>query len=469
MSDAAGLDLSHAQLFLDDALIEDHARVARRFHAARKHAEPILRPDRPWEGATPVMFGTVLRHEGRFRMWYCTGHPASPVQVCYAESDDGLHWRKPALGLIPWQGSTENNICLSPVDAPYIDDISVIEDPQDARWPLKALFWEGAGSAQPNSGIRAARSRDGIRWDVLPGFVLDFGDRFNAMPHRDHGRFVLLGRTPATYQGRHGPCGQDRLVFRTESGDLLHWSGPVLVNKPDLQDPPPFRIYSQTAFRYEGRLLGFLERMWVVPDVVDPELTWSEDGFSWQRAAERAAFIPRGASGTWDGNWLNLSSNGPIPVGNRLWFYYSGRSGCHACPYPTIGAFGLATLRRDGFASIDAEEEPGYLTTKPFLWPGGDLLVNADPRRSADSHPRHIAGWLAADVRDADGNVLPGFDLESCRRIEANSERESATGYLPLGWRPDRSLDDLKGRTLRLRFHLKDVALYSFKSAPKAS
>jgi len=461
MTTPLSLNLMQAQMFLDDTLIADQARLQRRPHQARKHPEPILRPDRPWEGRVPVMYGTVLRREGRFQMWYCTSGPAKTVQVCYAESDDGLTWRKPDLGLIEYEGSRKNNICLAPEFSRYIDDISVIDDPQDAQWPLKALFWEPCGEQEPRYGIRAARSRDGIKWEILPGYVLPrWGDRFNAMPHRENGKFVVLGREP----DHRLKYDQDRTVSRTESEDLVHWSEPILIHKPDLRDEPQMRIYSATAFRYEGQLLGFLERMHMRPDVLDNELTWSHDGLKWQRSAERLAFIPRGEYGTWDGAWLNLNSGPPVEHEDRLWFYYSGRSGCHATPYPNVGAFGMATLRRDGFFSIDAEEEPGFLQTHPFIWQGDELLVNVDTRRSEAAHPNYPAGWLAVEVRDERNAPIAGYTEQDCIKVTHNSERRGRRCYLPVRWTGERRLGSLAGHVVQLRFILRDASLYAFKA-----
>jgi hypothetical protein len=129
-----------------------------------------------------------------------------------------------------------------------------------------------------------------------------------------------------------------------------------------------------------------------------------------------------------------------------------------------VGAFGLATLRRDGFVSIDAEEEPGFVLTKPLAWAGGDLLVNVDHRRMEDAHPRHQAGWLAAEITDADGELIEGFSQADCIRVAQNTERDGCDCYLPVRWAPDRSLARLAGRTIRIRFVLKDARLYAFKA-----
>ena len=36
-----------------------------------------------------------------------------PWLLCYAESDDGIHWRKPKLGICDFKGSKANNIVLT--------------------------------------------------------------------------------------------------------------------------------------------------------------------------------------------------------------------------------------------------------------------------------------------------------------------------------------------------------------------
>ena len=54
-------------------------------------------------------------------MWYNTFSrrprtgedvPSHAYRVCYAESDDGIQWRKPNVGLWEWCGSKDNNLVL---------------------------------------------------------------------------------------------------------------------------------------------------------------------------------------------------------------------------------------------------------------------------------------------------------------------------------------------------------------------
>ena len=69
-----------------------------------ERSEPILLNDQPWEGSG-VGGASVLYDEGCYRLWY-----GSEGGLCYAESDDGFQWRKPALGLHERGGSDANNV-----------------------------------------------------------------------------------------------------------------------------------------------------------------------------------------------------------------------------------------------------------------------------------------------------------------------------------------------------------------------
>ena len=66
-----------------------------------------------------------------------------------------------------------------------------------------------------------------------------------------------------------------------------------------------------------------------------------------------------GAQGDW--NWSNVQSAGGccLVVGDRLHFYVSGRQGVPGTDLPGECSTGLATLRRDGFASVSDQWPAG--------------------------------------------------------------------------------------------------------------
>ena len=65
----------------------------------RVGAEPVLFPERPWEGAS-VMNPCVLWENGVYRMWYSAGETFEPNVLAYAVSEDGIRWRKSPINPI---------------------------------------------------------------------------------------------------------------------------------------------------------------------------------------------------------------------------------------------------------------------------------------------------------------------------------------------------------------------------------
>ncbi len=68
-------------------------------HFDKKEAEPIMIPERPWENAS-VMNPCVLYENGIYRMWYSAGETYEPNVLAYAESPDGITWKKSRINPI---------------------------------------------------------------------------------------------------------------------------------------------------------------------------------------------------------------------------------------------------------------------------------------------------------------------------------------------------------------------------------
>ena len=390
-----GNSLCNSQLFLDDMLIEDHIRVERVWHQPQKYLEPVMKPAYPWEGWCPCLYGTVLRIQGAFRMWYVGTRNSSNPCICYAESADGVHWERPELGLCEFNGSNKNNIVIQSAHPDgFIDDCAVIYEPDD-EWPYKLLYWDSMDVNPNNFSIDAVVSKDGIHFEAARHVLPHWNDRFIAVTDKVDGKYRVYGRgnlsslTDGNYtsEGKDGLLSgidesgdwkgvpwltdyslgsfpRKRPVVYTESEDLVHWSREEQILKTATDDPYQMQIYSVSPFHYEGIWLADLLRMHVVPDVLDPELIWSYDGKDWNRSIHRKAFIPLGPQGSFDSTWLNLATNPPIVNHNQLWFYYSGRSGGRGALFPeAYGAIGLATLRIDGFCSLWSCDHPGAVLT----------------------------------------------------------------------------------------------------------
>jgi len=102
----------HRQLFVDDYLIDSVHGMSRTMHQAVKHpANPLIVPELPFERRYKYHYtwdnGSVIYDSKRrlFRAYFS----AAQKNTMYAESDDGVSWRKPALGKVSYGGTTANN------------------------------------------------------------------------------------------------------------------------------------------------------------------------------------------------------------------------------------------------------------------------------------------------------------------------------------------------------------------------
>jgi hypothetical protein len=112
-------------------------------------------------------------------------------------------------------------------------------------------------------------------------------------------------------------------------------------------------------------------------------------------------------------------------------------------------AIGVATLRRDGFVSLDAGSQGGTLETRPIAATGGRLEVNAD-----------VSGELRVEAAEPSGAAIPGYEASACRPMTG----DRLTHVVGWSGRPD--LGALRGRSIVPRFLLRSGRLYGFGSAP---
>jgi hypothetical protein len=113
---------SRVEMFVDDWLIDlnrSPGNVSLQLQAPVKR-EIVLVTDKPWEGPDSAYF-TVFQDGPLVRLYYRGIVPAGDTSTgqvtCYAESTDGIHFTRPNLGLVEFQGSKENNIIYRGIEA----------------------------------------------------------------------------------------------------------------------------------------------------------------------------------------------------------------------------------------------------------------------------------------------------------------------------------------------------------------
>jgi hypothetical protein len=444
----------YRRLFLDAMVVEQSHGLERVFHALKRYSgNPILVKDRPYEGWGPYLYGTVLRDGDRLRMWYQVVG-SEDAAVLYAESRDGIHWRKPDLGLFEAEGSRANNI----VARPPASIASVILD-SDAKNREDA--WQMFAFGGPD-GAFSVRSNDGIHWDwgerAARSHLFPTSDVVNVFwdPYQN-----LDVATYKTSTRRH------RAVGLAVSDDGLHWTKPVpgaMFTADDL-DPDDTQVYGMPVFPYEGLYIGMpwiyharyikhgaysADRMTEAqegsPRTVDVQLSWSWDLTNWTRTRDRAAFLPLGPAGAFDSGMV-FTARAPVRMRDELWFYYGGFDRVHDDTKGVHGAIGLATLRLDGFCSMQAGAAQGWLISRREAFDRPTVHINA---RTAPG------GYVTAELLDRNNHVLPGFSRADCIPFTGDAVDHR------LRWRTEAFPKSLDGRDKKIRFILQDADLYSY-------
>jgi len=130
------------ELFVDHFLIEKLTNAEVQMHKPRNEGK-VLFFDHPWEGNFSG-YCTVIKDGDVFRAYYRgireAGNDASDNEVtCYAESEDGINWVKPELGIYEIDGTRKNNVILAHA-APATHNFSPFVDKNIRPWagPEKA-------------------------------------------------------------------------------------------------------------------------------------------------------------------------------------------------------------------------------------------------------------------------------------------------------------------------------------------
>lgn len=379
----------------------------------------------------------------QMRAWYMAGYARG---TALAVSSNGLDWVKPE-----WDVKAGSNL----VQPESRDSASVWLDhfEQDPRKRYKMFR-----TARTNNqwGLALHFSEDGIHWGPEVLRTGPTGDRTTVFfnPFKQSWVYSLRSdvggaRTRSYWEVRDLLAGPQ---WKTVAETPL-WVGADKLDpqRTDLQVVP--QLYNLDAFPYESLMVG-LFTIWRGdknipagrPKPNEICVGFSRDGYHWDRPDRRPFITVSEKQGDW--NWGNVQSagGGCVVMGRRLHFYFSGRAGSDG-KRDAGGAMGVAFLRRDGFASMDAEGS-GELTTRPVVSNGRYLFCNFKTNSPA--------GMMQVEILDEAGVVIPGFERKNSLPINAD------TTLILANWNGKKNLTELIGRPIRFRFYVTQGSLYSF-------
>ncbi|MHC5161771.1 MAG: hypothetical protein ACYSO4_01420 [Planctomycetota bacterium] len=463
------------QLLVDDFLIEE-STLSRTFHQPDIYQEPVIEPEEKSPGMYAAPFSGGVCYDpadNLFKLWYTRYRPSA---TCYATSKDGIHWTKPELDI-----EAGTNIVLNPEKGFNSTTIMLDQWTKNPNERFKYFASEYFGTRADGGvwGFSYRISADGIHWSEPMGNNDIWGDRSTAFYNPFRKVWVLsqrtegkgddsVGRSRSYLEGATARDMVEKITyneFEDVEGESVLWTGADKLDPHHTDarfaDVEP-QLYTLDAFPYESVMIGQFS-IWQGPenDICGEHnlqkrngilLGYSRDGFHWDRPS-RKRFI----GSTWDrrswryGNVQSCAS-GALVVGDKLYFYFSAHPAPKSKWWDTDAVTGLAMLRRDGFASMDASGKPGILTTRPVTFKGKDLFVNVDCPE----------GELKVEVLDKDGDVVEPFTVANCTPISSDKT------LVKVNWQ-DKNLSALAGKPVRFRFHLENGSLYSFWVSPDKS
>ncbi|MCC6445321.1 MAG: hypothetical protein IT210_17910 [Armatimonadetes bacterium] len=435
---------SRIEMLVDEWLVESKKDAHLRLNPPVRR-EIVLVADKPWEGKDSAYY-TALRDGSKIRLYYrgfCPTDDSEGQVTCLAESEDGVRFTRPNLGLFDFDGSKENNIVYRGSEshnfAPFVDTNPKAK-PEERYKALAGI----------SGGLYAFGSPDGVHWKKMRPETVQTEGAFDSLNvgfwDAVAGRYRSYSRY--WHAWKEGGC---RAIQSSVSEDFLRWSDP----QPNLygEGVPYEHFYTNATWPCPGAphiLLSFPKRfvpertkLTKEPGVSDAVFMSSRDGVHWDRAFMEAWVRP----GPDERNWTqrsNMTAWGIVQTAPDEFSLYISEH----YDWPDNRLRRL-TVRRHGFASMNADGAGGEFTTRPLTFSGKRLILN---------YATSAVGSVRVEIQDEQREPIPGYTLEEA--VPLFGDELDA----PYRWKSGDDIASLAGRPVRFRFVLKDADIYALRA-----
>ena len=433
-----------------------------------------IAPEMPWE-SQPITLESIVEENGIYKAWGSCGAP------CYLESADGIHWKRPIVGLVEFQGSKENNLIPSgPRHKVFIDPNS-----EDERY--KCVYESHIGEEEfqeyckhrPNGWTKMAQrnaddkpfyiclkgsvSKDGFVWKDLPQpLVVDHTDTFN-VGHYDSRlkKYVVYVRTWNTFLRAASDSSERwdtwlnharRCIGRIEGDDFHNLPFPETILEPAPSMHPTAGLYTN-CFTWIPKapecLLLFPAVYYLHNDTTDIWIASSYDGKVWNWIPG-SPLMKTGTFGQWDGGCIFC--NPPLlELGDGSFALpYLGSDVPHKYPRGLMKTgWGYAIWPHGRLVAIEAEER-GAFSTVALIPKGKRLLINARTKRAGSIR-------VAAQIGRHRAEFIEGRSFEDCVPIVGDHPRTLVR------WRNAEDLGIQAGEPVILRFEMEQAELFGLE------
>jgi len=447
-NDVVGLG-SRKHVFIDDAMIAQKRNVSFNVNPLTEATETNMRSG--WD--TPI-----FDHDGKVWMFNMPHYGSGTGRIHLFVSADGINFNTPDLGLIENRDSKNKNVIINhtPCGGRFFKDTNPNVNPEER---FKFTGWVA------QRGIYLYLSPDGIHWRRNETCMLPLVSGGGCETFWDDQRGVyinLLKRDGSYNTGDYPATGRGATLFETREVTKAWpfnkvanpyyegWAFPaptgegITVMGPDLLNTNDGHIFRTRAVKYEwaeDTYVAFLSRNG------HTELAVSRNGLAWH-IYDGDEDLPYISNRFGNETWIQ---DGLIRRGDQIWQYLNGLEN-------KVIRF---SQRLDGFISIDAGQSPGALITRPFVFEGSKLAINADVNGSLkvailNLAARELHGFNMG-LADAPKADVPRYGLGQCDPIKGDSVRHVVK------WNGSSDVSDLEGEVVRLRFEMQNAKLYAFK------
>ena len=439
---------------------------------------PIISAERPWE-EMGLSVRCILKEGDRYRAWGSCQDKEAASYSCYFESTDGLNWGRPELGLVEYQGNSQNNLIPETPHCVFVDptappeqrykgvadghvsvaDFEAFIERYPDRWQHRALRKD----ANFILALFGYVSPDGLHWTRLPEpFTIEHTDTqvvatYNAVAKKYtiFTRTYFVGprspRAPADPSGM-GWLGEARGAGRrsigcTESDHFGDFPVSRLLLSPRSDMSPCELLYTNGYTTVPGAPDHHLlfPTVWdTSDDATHLEMAASHDGRLWNWVPG-GRLMETGHFGRFDGGCIFWHPNLiELPEGDFA-LPYTGYEFPHKYPR---GAWsyrpGYAVWPKGRMVAIEAPER-GEFSTVSFFAPGRRLRINAVTQR---------AGHVLVAVTRRDGTFLPGRSFDDAVPVVGDQHRTLVQ------WQGGDDLGNEDGQPIALRFRINRAKIY---------
>lgn len=450
---------SRKHVFIDEVMVDRKQNIKLTLNPPTNGV--VLNERAAWDAS-------FFEHEGKIYTVVSEGYEGDEGPITLLVSEDGVHFERPKLGLIEYNGSRSNNLIMLglPSWGKYFKDTNPNVLPEER---FKATLWVG------QRGIYLYFSPDVIHWRrnetcMLP--LVSGGGCETFWDDQQGCYFNYIKRDGSYNTGDYPNYGRSVTMFKTRQVNKAWlfnhvpnpyyegWPFPavtgegVTVMGPDIFGPDEGQIFRTRPQKYEwapDTYVAFLIRGGC-------DMAVSRDSVNWKICSELGLGYYIRPGRTVDGQKFRSGeiANGMIRRGDEIWQYANcaieGRK----------GATVRFTQRLDGFLSLDAGDETGIIITRPLIFDGDKLTLNVNAEAGQVKvaivalHGKEYTGYNVALTNPAKKPVR-GFGIGDCDPIATDSVRQVVT------WKGSSDVSALAGQLVRLRFEMKNSKLYALE------